>query len=81
MKRNFSSLAVTTELNIQRSCKVYSETDDDFQVNDGDVIIGGTATLACASDLCNSVDGTLLTVVESQEFLSSASSIDFLAIF
>jgi len=49
-------------------------------VNVGDVIIGGTATLVCASDLCNSVDGTLLTV-EPQELLSSASGIHLLAIF
>jgi hypothetical protein len=49
-------------------------TDDDFQVNDGDEIISGTATLACASDLCNSVDGTLMSV-QPQELISSAQGI------
>lgn len=71
---------VTTEWNITRSCKVYSETDDDFQLNDGDVIIGGMATLACASDLCNSVDGNLLSVQpveEEAQAINSAPGIKF----
>ena len=65
---------VTTEWNITRSCKVYSETDDDFQLNDGDEIIGGMATLACASDLCNSVDGNLLSVQPVEDEAQSINS-------
>lgn len=65
--------SVTTEWTIRRSCKTYSDTDNDFQVNDGDDIIGGTARLACASDLCNSVDGTLLSVLPKKTLSSAAT--------
>ena len=68
--------SATTEWNIKRGCEVYSEMDDDFQLNDGDEVIGGIATLACASDLCNSVDGNLLSVQPQElRFLSSAPGI------
>lgn len=57
----FELFPVTIEMNITRGCKQYSESDDDFEVSDGEDLLAGVATLACASDLCNSIDGHLLS--------------------
>lgn len=58
-------------MNITRGCQPYSETDDDFEVNDGADLLAGIATLACASDFCNSIDGHLLS--QSTEEINSVS--------
>ena len=67
--------AVVLEKNITRGCQAYPTEDDDFQLNDGEEMIAGIASMMCATSQCNFLDSDNLTLGSDQMEDGSSSEL------